>query len=97
MTIYINEDTLDYPRYEGDVALSPNARWAEVVKVDFPAVESDEVIEELSPTKIEGQWIQQFSVRKKTQEEIDREVQSARILMERLDIFLHPELQHPTN
>lgn len=40
MSLYINEDTNEYPRYQGDVELNPNGNWAiveETLPQDNPA------------------------------------------------------------
>ena len=64
--IYINEDTLTYPCASGDIALDPNASWAEVVEIEPPICEENEEPYQLAPEKIEGVWTQQWAIRELT-------------------------------
>lgn len=41
MSLFINEDTNEYPRFQGDVDLNPDAAWAIVDETPMP----DEVTE----------------------------------------------------
>ena len=69
--IFINADTLEYPRYEGDVALNPTADWQPVTEVPMPEITDDGLIAvEVKPILADGLWIQQFIVRQMTDEEI---------------------------
>jgi hypothetical protein len=69
--IFINADTLEYPRYEGDIALDPNANWQPVTEVPMPAVEDILFLAvEIKPILSDGLWLQQFMVRLKTDQEI---------------------------
>ena len=61
MTLYINQDTNEYPRHPGDVELNPTANWAEVTRtepVGQPA--AGKVWVEDAPQKISGVWKQQW-------------------------------------
>jgi len=61
MPTFINQTTGEYPRYPGDVALEPDADWAEVVEVAPPdpatASEGNCWIPD-EPTQIDGVWHQ---------------------------------------
>jgi hypothetical protein len=76
MTIYINADTNEYPCYEGDKNLNPNANWVEV-EGSVPEIGSDEICLEVAPQQIDGKYVRQFVIRQKTEAEILREQQSA--------------------
>jgi hypothetical protein len=41
MTLYINEDTNEYPRFQGDVDLNPDANWAIVDETQMPPETDD--------------------------------------------------------
>ena len=70
--MYINADTLEYPRYEGDVALDPMANWQLVDEMPMPEVEDILMIAvEVQPILVNERWTQQFTIRPKTIEEID--------------------------
>ena len=67
--MFINQDTLDYPFYEGDVALNPELNWSIVLESPIPSFESDEVLEEKTPVYENGLWVQCWVVRPKTDSE----------------------------
>lgn len=75
MSIFINLDTLEYPRYEGDIAVEPNANWAEVQTTAIPEYAVSQAPYELTPTLINGVWTQQWAVRDLTAEEIENDKQ----------------------
>jgi len=69
--IFINAETLEYPRYAGDVALDPTADWQPVTEVPMPEVTDDGLIAvEVKPIFVDGLWVQQFDIREMTNEEI---------------------------
>jgi hypothetical protein len=69
--IYINADTLDYPRYEGDLLLEPNANWQIVKEVIEPMVTDNlHIAEEVAPIFVDGKWQQNYVIREKTSDEI---------------------------
>jgi len=87
MSTYINTITGEYPRHIGDILLlNPHADptgavlpegWASVTYTAPPdATTYDPVTQvayQLPPAYIDGEYRMQWSVRQKTQEEIDRE------------------------
>jgi len=78
--LFINTDTLEYPRYQGDVDLDPSANWAEVVQTEAPVAGENEVAFELAPELVEGVWATVWSVREFTPEELrQRAIEKARI------------------
>lgn len=69
--IFINAETLEYPRYAGDVALDLTADWQPVTEVPMPEVTDDGLIAvEVKPILVDGLWVQQFIVREMTDGEI---------------------------
>jgi hypothetical protein len=69
--IFINADTLEYPRYQGDVALDPTANWQPVDEMPMPEVEDILMVAvEVQPILLDERWTQQFIVRQKTTDEI---------------------------
>jgi hypothetical protein len=69
--IYINADTLEYPRYDGDVALDPTANWQPVDEVPLPEVKDVLMLAiEVAPVLVNERWTQQFLIRPKTDDEI---------------------------
>jgi hypothetical protein len=75
MSLFINTDTMEYPRYEGDIAVEPNANWAEVQTTTMPEYAVGQAPYELTPTLIDGVWIQQWAVRDLTAKEIENDKQ----------------------
>lgn len=71
MSLFINTDTMEYPRYEGDIAIEPNANWAEVERTTMPEYAVNQVLYELTPLLVNGIWTQQWAVRDLTPEEIE--------------------------
>lgn len=70
---YIIQDTLEYPFYEGDVDFNLDRHWAEVTPTEMPSCKTDEVVEEITPVFINGEWVQTWSIRKKTPMELELE------------------------
>jgi len=58
MPTFINQTTGEYPRYPGDVALEPDADWAEVVQTPEPDEEAGEGLRwiEDTPQQVDGVW-----------------------------------------
>ena len=75
MTVFINTDTMEYPRYEGDVAVAPDANWAEVQATAMPEYADGQAPYELTPVLTDGVWTQKWSVRNLTAEEIENDKQ----------------------
>ena len=71
MTVYINADTNEYPRYEADVVLDPTAAWVEVEEVAPPASANDEMTYQVTPILIEGKYVQQWKTRKLSEDELN--------------------------
>lgn len=73
MSAYININTLEYPRHEGDIALDPQGQYTLVQWVDMPPFNSaTQICFEGKPKQIDGQWHMTWIVRDATQKEIDR-------------------------
>jgi hypothetical protein len=70
MTLFINLDTMEYPRFDGDVALEPTANWSEVIEVNSPVTADDEISYNLAPELKDGSYWQVWAVRKLTEEEL---------------------------
>lgn len=79
MTLYLNPETREYPRYTGDIQLiksgwEPTDKlpkpWVEVIVVEPPAVADDETAYEVYPEEINGQWQMKWAVRKLNDDEI---------------------------
>ena len=71
MSLFINTDTMEYPRYEGDIASEPNANWAEVERTTIPEYAVGQAPYELTPILVDNTWTQQWAVRDLTSEEIE--------------------------
>ena len=71
MSIFINTDTMEYPRYEGDISNEPNANWAEVERTNMPEYAVGQAPYELTPILVDNVWTQQWAVRDLTTEEIE--------------------------
>jgi hypothetical protein len=56
--LFINADTLEYPRYPGDVELEPTVNWAEVTTTEPPIPETNMLVVEDTPVLIGGIWKQ---------------------------------------
>jgi hypothetical protein len=69
MTIYINADTQEYPRYEADVSLDPTAHWIAVADTPCPSTANDEIAYQIEPILIDGEYIQQWQIRKLSEDE----------------------------
>ena len=81
MSLFINIETLEYPRHIGDVELNPLAQWAEVIRTEPIGELQDgfEWIEDV-PEIEDSEWKQRWKQSKKrdmTLEEI--EIEKARI------------------
>lgn len=48
---FLNTDTGEYPRYAGDVVLSPNAAWVAVEETPRPEAGERQVVSEGEPVK----------------------------------------------
>lgn len=70
MSIFINLDTMEYPRYAGDVDLSPESNWAEVLLSTPPTTLKNEIAYEIQPELIDGNWYQKWNIRNISEEEI---------------------------
>lgn len=72
--IYIDAETFEYPRFEGDVALEPDRPWQQVIETAMPINDDPLMVaEEIEPKLVNGIWTQQWNVRKKTVLEIERD------------------------
>jgi len=71
MSIFINLDTMEYPRFDGDVALDPSANWSEIIEVNPPATADDEIAYTIEPELIDGNYHQVWAIRKLTAEELE--------------------------
>lgn len=69
MTIFINADTHEYPRYEADVLLNPKANWQIVADTPTPATADDELAYQTEPILINGEYLQQWHIRKLNDDE----------------------------
>jgi hypothetical protein len=80
MSIYLNVNTKEYPRHDGDLELLgwqigqplPEG-WVEVVG-DFPTLEAGEDCSEIEPKEINGVWTRQWSIVQITEEELKERV-----------------------
>lgn len=77
MTKYLNTETKEYPRHQGDLELlgwsvgEPLPEyWVEVEEVSAPETSEGEVTVELEPKLVDGIWIQQWEVHVLTDEEL---------------------------
>lgn len=85
MSLYLNINTKEYPRYQGDLELLgwsvgeplPEG-WVTVVETDIPLIASDETFAETEPQIVDGVWTRQWAVRKLTEEEL-----AARLALEK--------------
>ena len=71
MSLFINTDTMEYPRYEGDIANETNSNWAEVERTTMPEYADGQAPYELTPILVNNVWTQQWAVRDLTPEEIE--------------------------
>jgi len=71
MTIYINVDSNEYPRYEADILLDPTANWVAVADTPSPLIANDEMAYQITPILIEGEYIQQWQIRKLSEDELN--------------------------
>jgi hypothetical protein len=86
MSLFIKTDTMEYPRYEGDIANEPNANWAEVERTTMPEYAVGQASYELTPILVNNTWTQQWAIRDLTPEELLQEKQSRLEQFERLCI-----------
>jgi hypothetical protein len=86
MTLYINEETGEYPRHIGDIqSLHPDWKlgqelpspWVEVVATEPPNTTHPQTSYEIAPEKINGVWVRKFEVYTFTEEELE-EIESLR-------------------
>jgi hypothetical protein len=71
MSIFINLDTMEYPRFDGDVALDPDANWCQIIEVQPPLIADDEISYTLDPKLIDGAYWQVWAIRKLTPDELE--------------------------
>ena len=74
MTIYINADTNEYPRYEADVLLNPTANWIAVADTPSPLTADDEMAYQTIPILIDGEYVQQLKIRKLNNDELTQSI-----------------------
>ena len=73
-TAYINLTTNEYPKYAGDIELSPNDIFVKVDWTDKPEFNINlQRCFETYPIEINGFWKMVWCVRDATQEEIDQD------------------------
>jgi len=68
---YINEDTGEWGLCEGDIALDPNANWAEIHDTLKPQITFEQEYVRLTPKKIDGKWYDQWDVKDLTPKQIE--------------------------
>ena len=61
---------MEYPRFQGDVDLDPEANWAEVEDVPMPELNNNEIAYEDIPVLKDSKWVKQWLVRSLTEEEV---------------------------
>jgi hypothetical protein len=71
MSAYINLDTLEYPRFEGDIALDPDGAYAPVAWVDPPEVSDTRFCFELAPELTGSGWEMRWGVKDMTPEQLE--------------------------
>jgi hypothetical protein len=71
MSAYINIGTLEYPRFEGDIALDPDGNYAPVAWIDPPEVGDTKVYFELAPELTDGGWEMRWGVKDMTPEQLE--------------------------
>ena len=79
MALYLNTQTNEYPRYDGDlILLGWNVgeplpeNWVKVAQLDPPTVENTKVAEPIFPVEINGVWKMQWKIRDSTLSELAR-------------------------
>jgi len=77
MTVYLNTQTHEYPRYAGDLNLlgwvvgqSLPENWEEVEETPMPETLDSEVAYEIEPKKVNNKWVQQWAIRDLTEQEV---------------------------
>jgi hypothetical protein len=79
MAIYLNPETKEYPRHDGDIQLidptwEPGDElpkpWVQVTELPFPTINADEAAVESEPQQINGVWTMVWNIRPLTDEEI---------------------------
>ena len=84
MTTYINIDTMEYPRFDGDLALEPDANYEVVQDTEKPTTQDKyQYVAELFPVKIDNTWYKKYEVRTHTEEEIEELKQQRYIILKR--------------
>lgn len=53
---FINLDTMEYPRFQGDVDLEPKANWVEVLETKAPIPKKGNTVIWDKPIEIDGVW-----------------------------------------
>jgi hypothetical protein len=76
MTIYLNTNTGEYPRHQGDLELlgwvagEPlPADWVEIKYVEPPICGIDEIVEQAAPTLVNDEWKMTWQARILTADE----------------------------
>lgn len=77
---YINLDTLEYPRFQGDIDLNPSANWAEVEESEYPVINENQLAYLSEPEEINGKWKVSWLIRDLTEQEVkNRRVELVKI------------------
>ena len=74
MTIFINADNKEYPRYDADVSLNPTANWQIVADTSTPSTADDEMAYQTGPILINGEYVQQWHIRKLSEDELTKSI-----------------------
>jgi hypothetical protein len=76
MSIYLNTQTQEYPRFIGDLQLlgwvvgEPlPENWVEVTSINPPTITNNQIATEEFPVNIDGTWSMSWVVRELTEEE----------------------------
>lgn len=77
MAIYLNTETGEYPRHDGDLELLDwkigdplPSGWVEVEQDPIPAIKSGQTYESNPPQEIDGVWRVTWSIREITAKEL---------------------------
>lgn len=78
--LFINADTLEYPRFQGDMELDPTANWQEVERTEPPVTKEGEIAYEIAPKNVKGKWKMVWATRPLTEKEIsDRKIEEIKM------------------
>jgi len=103
MSIYINTETLDFPRFQGDILIEfPDwdvttpvpGTWAEVIVPEFPASEVPQDVTYGVPYLADGVWTFDWNIRDLTAEEITAIEEARNKRLE--DSIIKPETEQST-